>query len=139
MWTFVQRTGQLFADGWILVGTGYAGAVEGDGKNNPAMQAVHDVGPLPCGDYTIGPAYTHPKLGPVTMNLTPDSTNEMFGRTVFRIHGDNPEHDASEGCIVQGRSVRERVNTSTDKRLRVVADLAVQDDPPAGPQSDRGE
>jgi hypothetical protein len=127
MWIFEQRTGRLYADGGTLVGTGYAGAVDGDGKNNPDMQAVHDIGPIPCGDYTIGPAHTHPKLGFVTMNLTPDPTNEMFGRADFRIHGDTPEHDASEGCIVQGRSVRDRVNTSADKRLRVVADLpAVQ-------------
>ncbi len=137
MWTYVQKTGQLLAEGGILVGTGYAGT--GEGRDNHAMQAVHDVGPLPCGEYTIGAGYTHPKLGPVTMNLTPDPSNEMFGRDVFRIHGDNPEHDASEGCIVQGPSVRQRVNTSTDKRLRVVADLPVQDDAPARPEPHRGQ
>jgi hypothetical protein len=121
MWTFEQKTGRLFADGGILVGTGYAGT--GKGRNNPAMQDVIDVGPLPCGYYTIGPAYEHPKLGKVTMNLTPDPSNQMFGRDDFRIHGNNAEDDASEGCMVQGRSVRERVNTSTDKRLRVVAEI----------------
>lgn len=137
MWTYEQRTGRLFADGGTLVGTGYAGT--GDGRNNPEMQHVIDVGPIPCGDYTIGPAYTHPKLGFVTMNLTPDPKNEMFGRADFRIHGDSVDHDASEGCIVQGRPVRERVNTSTDRRLRVVADLSAVEEMDARPEPDGGQ
>lgn len=120
MWVYEQRTGRLFADSGVLVGVGYAGTSHG--RNNPEMQNVIDVGPLPCGDYVIGPAYDHPRLGPVTMNLTPDPANAMFGRDDFRIHGNNPENDASLGCIVQDRLVRKRVNTSTDKWLRVVAD-----------------
>lgn len=121
MWTYVQKTGQLFAEGGVLVGTGYAGT--GAGRNNPDMQDAPDIGPLPCGDYVIGSAYDHPKLGPLTMNLTPEPGTEMFGRDDFRIHGDNVEHDASEGCIVQFQPTRLRVAQSPDKRLRVVADL----------------
>lgn len=107
----------------MLVGTGYAG--KGEGKNNPAMQAVHDVGPIPEGDYTIGAPYTHPHLGPLTMNLTPDEGNEMEGRSAFRIHADATAHpgEASDGCIVQNIWTRTAVSESGDRRLRVVAEL----------------
>jgi hypothetical protein len=123
-WTYVQRTGSLLHNGF-LVGSGYAGRYTG--KNNPDMQSVHETGPLPCGWYTIGPAYEHPTLGPVTMNLTPDASNEMFGRSEFRMHGDSAQHMgmASKGCIVQSRVVREHVDSlakAGDNRLQVVAE-----------------
>lgn len=120
MWLYEQKTGHLYRDDGRLVGCGYAGI--GEGRNNPAMQDVPKVGPLPVGLYTIAPSYTHPKLGKLTMNLIPDTRNEMFGRDMFRIHGDNPENDASHGCIVQGHPVREEVSDSRDRRLQVVAE-----------------
>ena len=43
------------------------------GKNNPAAQEVHDVGPLPQGQYTISPVHTIPHLG-LSMALTPAPT-----------------------------------------------------------------
>lgn len=119
MWTYQQANGILSHDG-IYEGMGWAG--RGAGRNNPAMQNVPNVGPLPKGLYKIGPAYHHPKLGPVTMNLTPAPTNEMFGRADFRIHGaseDDPEN-SSEGCIIQIRMVRELIDASPDKDLEVV-------------------
>lgn len=119
MWTYSQTHGILSASGGIEVGVGYSGT--GAGRNNPAMQAVHDVGPLPEGFYLIGPAYEHPKLGPLTMNLIPDIDNQMFGRSDFRMHGDNATHDASEGCIVMEHGVRLRLSQSTDRRLQVIA------------------
>jgi hypothetical protein len=121
MHTYQQSTGKWIGPEGACWGQGYAG--RGAGKNNPTMQAEPLIGPLPCGDYTIGPVYDHPKLGPVTMNLTPDPHNEMFGRAYFRIHPDAIDHPghASEGCIVQARSVRERIATSPDHQLRVVA------------------
>lgn len=117
-WTYHQATGELFKADGERVGLGYAGF--GLGKNNPAMEQVEGLGPVPRGGYLIGPAYDHHRLGPLTMNLTPDIDNEMFGRSVFRIHGDNPTHDASHGCIVQDHNVRVLVNRSDDKRLEVV-------------------
>jgi hypothetical protein len=77
------------------------------GKNNPAMQDVHNVGPLPAGIYTIGQLMIHPPgdplrhLGPC-MSLTPDPANVMFGRSGFFFHLDNPAHvgASSDGCIV---------------------------------------
>jgi hypothetical protein len=104
-WTYYQKSGELLRDG-IPFSTGYAGRYTG--KNNPDMQGVRDTGPLPCGVYRIGDAYDHPTLGPITMNLTPDAANEMFGRGDFRIHGDSKKDPglASHGCMVQPRAAR---------------------------------
>lgn len=127
MWTYVQRTGNMYHEG-KLVFTGYAGGNCGknpEGMNNPDMQDVHCIGPLPCGMYTAAPPYHNPKTGASTMNLWPDATNKMFGRADFRIHGDNPEgnHSASEGCIVKSPAIaRLSVWTSNDHRLQVVAE-----------------
>ena len=120
MWTHSQSTGVTTNPDEGVTGHGYAG--NGDGKNNPAMQNVEGIGPLPRGRYTIGPAYDHPHLGPVTMNLTPDPANEMYGRSEFRIHGDSKAAPgtASKGCIVQNHSVRDAINASDDKDLEVV-------------------
>ena len=46
-WTYSQTSGELDQDG-NKVATGYSGA--GIGKNNPVMQNVHNVGPIPQGD-----------------------------------------------------------------------------------------
>jgi len=119
MWTYQQGSGILSAAGGIVVGDGYSGT--GAGRNNAAMQDVHNVGPLPEGFYLISPAYDHPRLGPITMDLVPDTDNVMYGRDDFRIHGDNGAHDASEGCIVMDHGVRLRVSASPDRRLMVVA------------------
>ena len=119
MWTYEQLTGRLLHNG-SLIGTGYSG--HGDGLNNPSMQNVEGIGPLPRGRYTIGARYHHPILGPCTMNLAPAPGNQMFGRSLFRIHGDNPDgnHTASDGCIVLGPSIREAVDACPDRDLTVV-------------------
>lgn len=121
MWTYKQSSGEFFDAHGERIGVGYAGF--GEGKNNPALQQVHDIGPLPRGQYHIGPAYLHPHLGPVTMNLTPQAGTPVFGRASFRIHGDavHAPGTASHGCIVQGRDVRVQVDQSLDKDLDVIA------------------
>lgn len=118
MITFHQRSGKTFIDTTPLA-TGWAGQLEG--TNNPGMQNVPNIGPLPQGCYTIGPAYDHPHLGPLTMNLTPDDTNEMFGRADFRIHGASAQHPAlsSHGCIILPRYARQHIIDSGDRRLEV--------------------
>jgi hypothetical protein len=57
------------------------------------------------------------------MNLTPDPANEMFGRSVFRIHGGAHEHPelSSEGCIILMRPIRIRIDMDSDKDLEVIA------------------
>lgn len=119
MWYFIQTTGELLKDG-ILIGVGYSG--KGAAKNNPLMQDVHNVGPIPAGDYSIGQPYDTETHGPFVLPLTPDSKNKMFGRSQFLIHGDSILHpgEASEGCIIYGRIVRERINKSLDRRLSVL-------------------
>lgn len=102
---YSQSAGMLTRDG-EFVGRGYSG--NGQGLDNPAMQNVHGVGPLPQGKYTISMPHQDHLVGPVALSLTPDPANEMFGRGDFLIHGDNSKanHSASEGCIIMPYGVR---------------------------------
>jgi hypothetical protein len=118
-WTYKQSTGELDHDGQRR-GTGYAGIAEG--LNNPAMQDQHNVGPIPQGIWTIGPALDPPDhLGPLALPLTHVS-GEVFGRSAFFIHGDNTamNHTASNGCIILSRNLRDEINDSDDDSLVVV-------------------
>lgn len=117
-WQYHQKCGQLFHNGHF-VEKGYSG--KGAGKDNPQFEATSRVGPIPCGRWKIGPAYTHPEKGPVVMKLTPVG-HTAHGRTEFRIHGDSNKHpgDASEGCIILGRTTREKISHSHDTDLEVV-------------------
>lgn len=118
-WTYSQETGQLSQDG-LIAAVGYSGA--GEGKNNPAMQEVHNVGPIPRGFYDIGEPCDTKTHGPYVLHLHPAAENEMCGRSSFLIHGDSVLHPgtASEGCIIMPRTVRERIWNSGDRRLEVV-------------------
>jgi hypothetical protein len=115
---FHQRSGKTFRD-TTLIATGWAGQHEG--INNPNLQNLPNIGPLPRGGYDIGPAYHHPNLGPLVMNLTPDPSNEMFGRSLFRIHGASTAHPevSSHGCIILPRYARQHIIASGDRRLEV--------------------
>lgn len=122
---YEQATGKLdkAIDNYsMFIGTGYAGM--GAGKNDPAMQVLRMIGPLPRGWYDIGPAYDSPTKGPNCFNLVPDPTNEMFGRNSFRIHADSIEHpgQASEGCIVMNHTIRQLIkdNLAEYNRIQVV-------------------
>jgi Protein of unknown function (DUF2778) len=121
MWNFKQSTGQMRDAGGKEIAVGWAGQREG--KNNPTMQGVAGVGPLPQGQYTIGEPHESPHTGPYTMDLTPDPSNNMLGRSVFRIHGAAFEHPelSSEGCIIMPRYVREMIWNSGDHTIEVVA------------------
>jgi RHS repeat-associated protein len=112
-------------------GIGYSGY--GYGWNDPESQSVgasdnvpNNYGPIPQGQYTIGPQGLHysakgSKL-PASMRLTPDAGNTMFGRSGFLMHGDNNAHNnsASEGCIIMPLAVRNNIASSPDKCLQVV-------------------
>lgn len=119
-YTFSQSSGLLSKEG-TLIGKGWAG--QGEGKNNGSLETVHNIGPLPRGKYHIGRAYTHPHLGPVVMNLTPHPGNFMYGRSGFRIHGASSAHPetSSQGCIIQEKLVRIRIDIGADKDLEVIA------------------
>ena len=126
MWTYAQKTGNLSQNGQ-LVATGYSGC--DDGKNNPAMQAVPDVGPIPQGDWTIsGPPINTAEHGPFVLTLTAAGANTL-GRSGFLMHGDsvNAPGTASKGCIIMPRTAREQVWNSGDTALEVVPEFATQD------------
>jgi len=123
-WTYSQQTGELQHDG-THVATGYSGA--GEGKNNPPMQPVPNVGPIPAGDWTIsGPPLNTVEHGPYVLKLNPSAETETFGRTGFLMHGDSKENPgaASKGCIILPRSAREQVWNSGDHDLEVVPNIS---------------
>lgn len=127
-WTYSQKTGDLEQDG-THVATGYSGA--GEGKNNPTLQNVHNVGPIPQGDWTItGPPVNSEDHGPFVLRLNPVSGTETFGRSGFLMHGDSKEHPgrASEGCVILPRPIREQVWNSNDRDLKVVAEIPAPKD-----------
>jgi Protein of unknown function (DUF2778) len=114
-------SGKLFLDGQLR-GQGYAGAPAG--KNNPLMCPIHNVGPIPCGAWTIeGPPQDTPTHGPFVLHLEPKAGTNTFGRAGFLMHGDNMSDpgNGSEGCIVMARPVREFVWSSGCADLLVVA------------------
>jgi hypothetical protein len=121
MYNYQQSSGRLDHDGVLLL-VCYAG--HGAGLNNPAMQDQHDVGPLPLGRYTLTALIDSPHTGLSTIILDPDPANRMFGRSGFRIHGDNgnANHTASDGCIIAGHTAdRIRIWRSGDRDLNVFA------------------
>jgi Protein of unknown function (DUF2778) len=122
-WTWQIQSGTLFDKSTAAAGHGYAG--HGDGLNNPAMCNVPDVGPLPQGKYTIGQPISDDNVGVFALPLTPDPSNDMFGRSAFFIHGDNPamNHTASDGCIVLARPIRQVIADSGDADLIVTSCL----------------
>lgn len=104
---YEQVTGRLSEDDGKVIGFGWAGHLQG--KNNPDMENIKGVGPLPKGKYTVGDPEDGTHLGPLAFPLTPDPANEMYGRSGFFIHGADQEHPAlsSDGCIIMGRVARE--------------------------------
>jgi hypothetical protein len=122
-WTYAQKTGELQQDG-TPVAIGYSGS--GAGKNNPAMEHVRDVGPIPQGEWTIaGPPVDTPQHGPYVLTLKPAADTQTFGRSGFLLHGDSKESPgcASQGCVIMPRSVREQVWKSGDVELEVVSEI----------------
>ena len=90
-WTFHHSTGKLCNRADQCVANGYSG-MAGTGKNNPAMQNVMMVGPIPRGGYMIETPFNDPIHGPYAMHLTPDAANVMYGIDGFLMHGDSLEH-----------------------------------------------
>jgi RHS repeat-associated protein len=132
-WIYSQGSGQLFHQPSDSFGggpptpvgpPGYTG--HGLGVNNPALELIPSVGPIPIGSYSIGPQQTNVTGAglrlPGSMRLTPDPANWMYGRGGFLIHGDNSRQDrsASEGCIIEGPAVRNSIGKSADRVLRVI-------------------
>lgn len=123
VWTYSQDDGVLDKDGIIVDKGCYSGG--GEGFNNPAMETVADVGPIPCGDWTfVGPPYSDPQLGPYVLQIIPRSTTITFGRSAFRLHG-KPNlpadiNSGSKGCICAEIRTRSAVYQSGDYDLEVI-------------------
>lgn len=119
MWVYAQRTGELTHSG-AKVGVGYSG--KGVGKNNPDAQKIGFVGPIPVGRYTIQRPVDTKTHGPYVLWLTEFSTNEMWNRDDFGIHGDSivAPGTASEGCIILPYAIRVAIWESGDHVLEVI-------------------
>jgi len=120
-WQFRQSTGEVIAPDGEVLGSGYSG--HGPGVDNPADQAIPNVGPIPVGQWIIGPLEDGGHLGPDVLPLFAAPGTETFGRTGFFIHGDNAQmnHTGSEGCLVLPRAWRILIGQSTDRTLVVLA------------------
>lgn len=96
----------------------------GAGLNNPDMEHVVGIGPIPRGIHIIGPLEaSHGKLGPNVMTLTPAPGTKDFGRSGFFMHGDyegDVQRDASDGCIIAPLAIRLKVNGFADRRISVI-------------------
>lgn len=126
MWKYDQSSGELTRDG-KFVSRGYSG--NGRGKNNPALEGVRGIGPIPAGRYKIGKPYDSQNVGPFTMPLDAvdakpgDDIHQPTGRGAFRCHGDSIKAPgtASKGCIILPRNIRQAIWASGDRDLEVVA------------------
>lgn len=104
-WLYSQRSGEVKSPSGDHFLFGYAG--NGPGLNNPDAQDVQNVGPLPRGKYRMSNfVQAHPTVGSCAIELSPYSTNQMFGRSGFFIHGlaiMDPLH-SSHGCPIIGNN-----------------------------------
>ena len=92
------------------------------GRNNPLMQDVHFIGPLPQGVYRVGEWGMHHPVGDLSAPLT-QIAGETYGRNAFFIHGPggaDPEN-SSEGCIVIPHNDRVAVAALQPETITVTA------------------
>lgn len=118
MVSYDQNTGHIAIRN-TLIGTGYSGF--GPGLDNPDMESVPSVGPIPRGGWIIDRWDDHHgEKGPQVAVLSPHGHN-AHGRSAFLIHGDNADgnHTASHGCIVANRIIRNALRASGETELEV--------------------
>lgn len=128
MWTFNITAHALDKDKIIVDRDVYSGAWP-KGFNDPSLQSVIDVGPIPCGFWDIcGPPITTTEHGPYVLRLEPWPGTETYGRVGFLMHGKPlPPADirsGSKGCICAGPDTRRRVYQSGDTKLLVISGIS---------------
>lgn len=121
---YIQESGAFINGGSPSLEIVHQGAYAGAGrhKNNPTSQCISDLGPIPAGLYRMEQIRDEGTLKQA-IRLTPDSDNDMCGRSGFLIHGESEKFPgwASAGCIIVAdpkvrKSLSERFDT-----LKVVA------------------
>ena len=132
---YESSTGKTYDGEGRYLFTAYSG--HGEGKNNPAMEAVKGVGPIPQGLWRMLPPRNrnqHPDIaageefghtGDYSIPLVPVD-HDAHGRTAIYFHGEKigaPPGTTSNGCPVRSpQSDRERLwRGCPDHMLRVVA------------------
>ena len=108
-WTYSQSTGVLFNHSTNQSWQCYSG--HGDGLNNPQLQDLVMVGPIPQGSWEVVEIASDLKTGPVTWFLewmAPIWSYPGRDKGSFRVHGDNAEvnHTASDGCVIAPHDCR---------------------------------
>lgn len=119
-WRWDQSAGELSHDG-KFVARGYSGF--GIGKNNPDLESKVGTGPIPTGHWKFEQPRDRPHtVGPYAMPLTALPGTDTHGRSAFMCHGDSARKpgQASHGCIILPRNVRELIWNSKDHYLEVV-------------------
>lgn len=119
---YEQSTGRFLLTGCLgtrLIARGYAGAK--GGRNNPALEHLQAIGPIPKGSYSAR-IVQHARFAHPAIYLDPAPSNHMFGRSGFFIHGDNAKGDgsASTGCIILGRGHRLEVARLIEQGVRIL-------------------
>lgn len=117
MWIYRILEKRVEGDGKIW--PAYSG--HGSGLNNPGMESVHNLGPIPRGRWEIVEWLdSYPPHGPIVARLKP-TAHDAFGRTGFLVHGDTASRDntASHGCIILCREARQTWRDSGDTDLLV--------------------
>lgn len=104
---------------FLPVGNGYSG--HGAGRNNPEMQNIRRMGPIPRGLYAMKEPEDTVAHGPYVIRLAAKTDNEMFGRDGFLIRGDSIKDPGQEGagCIVLSRMLRRLMWESGDHLLEI--------------------
>lgn len=113
-----QRTGNIDIRN-TFVGSGYSG--HGEGLDNPDMEAVPNVGPIPRGEWRIVRWDDHHgEKGPQVAVLEPVG-HDAHWRSSFLVHGDTEaaNNTASHGCIVASRAIRDAMRASSETQLMV--------------------
>ena len=121
-WVLVQRTGNLYSPSGEVVTVAYSGHSEG--KNNPELESVPNVGPIPRGLWAMSAPRSTLTHGPFVIPLTPLPGTDTHGRSGFMCHGDSVSTpgSASLGCLILPKPYRVRLWKSGDPLLRVVAE-----------------
>lgn len=116
-WIYHQSTGKLVHGGSVIA-TGYSGF--GIDKNRPSSEHKRNRGPIPKGKYRILEPRLSTKTGPYVLPLEPKG-HSAHGRSAFQIHGDSRKRpgEASTGCIILPRHVRQKIWDSGDHLLEV--------------------